>query len=370
MAPRRSLLAPSWHPKSFGKDTAPKESSEGGDGGSNPEGEDVGNVMSEETEAGAEVEAVVPAVAAVKMPAPFGPGTSNADVLANNCSAIFAAFFVSKPGGFKRPPGVRCNGCHESPLHITFDSAKIMHPGTCLAILTDMETDFSEIKGIENVMLHRFSGVVNRESIGTPNLMYERMKTYKAFVQRAAENKYDKHLILLDTDIVIVGDVFHLFDKVFDYALSARGNDNLPVQGGLQLVHKNSLTKASKWLSLVLEDWEETVSQNKRKEFSFTGDQYAYAKTIGDNKAIVKIANSKKTGILKVDKGEKGQFDILLMPADRYNRTPGGAGSIIKKDKVSVLHYKGGRKEAMYVVYDPLKKGGLKAVYALKGMTR
>ena len=35
----------------------------------------------------------------------------------------------------------------------------------------------------------------------------------------------------------------------------------------------------------------------------------------------------------------------------------------------SVGMVQGGRKESMYVVYNALKKGGLKAVYQLKGMT-
>mmetsp|Transcript_31324 Transcript_31324/g.68461 ORF Transcript_31324/g.68461 Transcript_31324/m.68461 type:complete len:412 (-) Transcript_31324:917-2152(-) len=371
MLGRRPLAAAMWHPKRYGtnknedggsESAAPaqmeKKEEEETENQESPEGEssesstDSGSTEAEEY-------------------APFGRGTTDEEVLADPCPLIFAAFFASKPGGFDRAPGVRCNGCHESPMHITFDSAKIIHPTACVAVITDLETDFTNIKGLEGVQIHRFGGaVVNRSSIGTPNLMYERMKTYKAFVDRADKGGYKKNIVLLDTDIVIVGDVLHIFDQYqdFDYGLSARGNDNQPVQGGLQVVHKDRTAQASAWLALVLKDWEEHAATTRRREFGFTGDQYAYAKTIGNKAVIAKAALKNKIDSIVVKRDDQS-YKILLVPADKYNRAPGGPGSNIKKNGVAVLHYKGGRKESMYVVYNALKKGGLKAVYALKGMT-
>jgi hypothetical protein len=101
------------------------------------------------------------------------------------CEVMFAAFFVSKPGGFDRETGERCNGCHAAPMHITFGSARAVHPGTgCAALLTDMETDVSGIKNLNGVQIHRFANVVNRSHIGTGDLMLDRMKIYRAFIQR------------------------------------------------------------------------------------------------------------------------------------------------------------------------------------------
>ena len=41
-----------------------------------------------------------------------------------------------------------------------------------------------------------------------------------------------------------------------------------------------------------------------------------------------------------IDKEGHGTFDIMLIPADRYNRNPGGAGAALAKERVAVLHYK------------------------------
>jgi len=272
---RRPLAAPAWHPSSF-KNKKPA-------GEPAPERQESTDEESTDEADGQESSEASSSVSSPARTAPYGHGITDAEVMADPCPVIFAAFFVSKPGGFERPAGVRCNGCQESPMHITFDSAKILHPTACVAVLTDLETDFTKIEGMESVQFHRFADVVNRSHIGTPNLMYERMKIYRAFVDRASKANYNKHLILLDTDIVIVGDLLHIFAKhtTFDYALSVRANDNLPVQGGLQLVHKDKLTEASDWLTLVLDEWLERTKKAKRYEFGFTGDQYAYAITIG-----------------------------------------------------------------------------------------
>ena len=47
-----------------------------------------------------------------------------------------------------------------------------------------METDLSGIRGLDHVQVHRFAHVVNRTHIGTGDLMLDRMKIYRAFVQR------------------------------------------------------------------------------------------------------------------------------------------------------------------------------------------
>eukprot|EP00239_Pterosperma_sp_CCMP1384_P007947 CAMPEP_0197855666 /NCGR_PEP_ID=MMETSP1438-20131217/27040_1 /TAXON_ID=1461541 /ORGANISM="Pterosperma sp., Strain CCMP1384" /LENGTH=314 /DNA_ID=CAMNT_0043470857 /DNA_START=367 /DNA_END=1308 /DNA_ORIENTATION=- len=299
--------------------------------------------------------------AAADVYAPFGYGTSPDEVKQSGCTILFVAFFVSKPGGFKRGKGERCNGCHESPMHITFDSAKITHPGACVGILTDMETDFTKLKGLSGVHLHRFANVVNRESIGKPSLMYERMKTYRAFVDRAAEHNFNVDIVLLDTDIVIIDNIKELFSKEFDYGLSVRPNDSYPIQGGVQLVHRSKIKEASKFLQTVEEKWAKAAEVSSRV-MSFTGDQKAYADVVGDVKSLAKIASKGKFANVNV-KADGNQFNVMLIPADKYNRTPGGPGSGLKRDQVKVLHYKGGRKEKMYVSYNALKKGGLKAVW-------
>jgi hypothetical protein len=52
----------------------------------------------------------------------------------------------------------------------------------------------------------------------------------------------------------------------FDYGLSARPNLQVPVQGGVQLVHKGHLGRAEQWLSLVLDLWDAKAKLNSRGE--------------------------------------------------------------------------------------------------------
>lgn len=363
----RQLLA-GWHPKHFRHTGQQLEKPEGG---SDEERAPVS--VSETPEASEPSEATEaeanPGPAEEEIYAPFGFGISPEEFKQTGCPIVFAAFFMSKPGGFDRPAGTRCNGCHEAPMHITFETAKITHPDACVAILTDMETDLSGIKGIEGVQVHRFYNVANHSKIGTPGLMRERMKIYHAFVKRAVKEKFNVHMALLDTDIVLVGSISNLYEKPFDYGLSARGNGNLPIQGGLQLVHADRTEGALAFLTVVLDEWEAShTSVHKGREYGFTADQSAYMNTLGDKDPVLKVAVKNKVGMLTVNKGEAGKFDILLIPGTQYNRSPGGPGSNIKKENVKVLHYKGGRKESMYVTYNALKKG-YKALYALKGMT-
>jgi hypothetical protein len=40
----------------------------------------------------------------------------------------------------------------------------------------------------------------------------------------ARVENYDRHVVMLDTDIVVIGDLLHLFNEEFDYGLSARAN--------------------------------------------------------------------------------------------------------------------------------------------------
>jgi len=177
---------------------------------------------------------------------------------------------------------------------------------------------------------------------------------------------------MLDTDIVIIGDLLHLFNEEFDYGLSARGNLQVPVQGGVQLVHKGHLDRAEQWLSLVLDLWDAKAKLNSRGEYGFTGDQHIYADAMvgmgGDRTPIMNKASAKGTSHMPIDKEGHGTFDIMLIPADRYNRNPGGAGAALAKERVAVLHYKGGRKDGMYKVWNPMRSGGLKAVYKLKSI--
>ena len=291
---------------------------------------------------------------------------------AKECDIIFASFFATKPGGFNRKKGERCNGCHEAPMFITFDSARLSNPGACTAVITDTETEVDMSKpGMDKVMVHRFKGL-DRTKIGTGGLMVERMKIYNAFIKRARDQAWRANLIMVDTDIVILGNVGELFDQTpdFDYGLSVRASAPYPVQGGVQYVRAGKYDGAAKFSDYVLRKWLEALDG---KEGGFTGDQRAYQEAVAPINAIVNVAKKGKTHLMKVtppgDDSSDVELNVKLVPGDRFNFVPSGTGAGLKKADIRILHYKGGRKEGMFVPYNAMKKGGIKAVHSLKKLT-
>lgn len=289
---------------------------------------------------------------------------------AKKCSLIVASFYATKPGGFERKKGERCNGCHEPPVFITMESARMTNgPGTCVALITDDETDIDMSKpGMDKVQLHRFEGILDRSKIGTGALMLERMKLYNAFIKRARDNDWNADLLMVDTDIVFVGDVTDLFQtRNFDYGVTIRDNKAYPVQGGVQFVPKGKYVGAAKFSDHTLDLWKSDLEKSG-KEAGFTGDQAAYQRGLNVPAAKVQsLARGKKVIDLPVVCGSSGAevVTVRMIPGDQYNFVPSGNGQGLKKKDIRILHYKGGKKEGMYVPYKAMQKN-VKDVFKLK----
>ena len=290
---------------------------------------------------------------------------------AKKCTLIVASFYATKPGGFDRKKGERCNGCHEPPMFITMESARMTNgPGTCAALITDEETEIDMSKpGMDKVQLHRFAGILDRSKIGTGALMLERMKLYNAFIKRARDNDWNADLLMVDTDIVFVGDVTDLFQtRNFDYGVTIRDNKAYPVQGGVQFVPKGKYVGAAKFSDHTLDLWKSDLAKSG-KEAGFTGDQAAYQRGLNVPAAKVQsLARGKKVIDLPVVCGSSGAevVTVRMIPGDQYNFVPSGNGQGLKKKDIRILHYKGGKKEGMYVPYNAMKKSGVKDVFKLK----
>ena len=289
---------------------------------------------------------------------------------AKKCSLIVASFYATKPGGFDRKKGERCNGCHEPPMFITMESARMTNgPGTCVALITDEETEIDMSKpGMDKVQLHRFEGILDRTKIGTGALMLERMKLYNAFIKRARDNDWNADLLMVDTDIVFVGDVSDLFQtRNFDYGVTIRDNKAYPVQGGVQFVPKGKYVGAAKFSDHTLDLWKSDLEKSG-KEAGFTGDQAAYQRglTVPASK-VQSLAKGKKVIDLPVVCGSSGAevVTVRMIPGDQYNFVPSGNGQGLKKKDIRILHYKGGKKEGMYVPYKAMQKN-VKDVFKLK----
>ena len=289
---------------------------------------------------------------------------------AKKCSLIVASFYATKPGGFDRKKGERCNGCHEPPMFITMESARMTNgPGTCVALITDEETEIDMSKpGMDKVQLHRFEGILDRTKIGTGALMLERLKLYNACIKRARDNDWNADLLMVDTDIVFVGDVSDLFQtRNFDYGVTIRDNKAYPVQGGVQFVPKGKYVGAAKFSDHTLDLWKSDLEKSG-KEAGFTGDQAAYQRGLNVPASKVQsLAKGKKVIDLPVVCGSSGAevVTVRMIPGDQYNFVPSGNGQGLKKKDIRILHYKGGKKEGMYVPYKAMQKN-VKDVFKLK----
>jgi len=289
------------------------------------------------------------------------------------CPLIFASFLATRPDGWKRKRGERCNGCHKSPAWITFASAKVVHPEACTAIITDTGTAFDAGDKIDAKTFVLRYDIIDGSKIGTPDLMHERMKGYRAFLQQAFKEKWNANLVMLDSDTVVIDKITELFARRgYDYGLTARKNPGMPVQGGVQFVRSDGYQRAAEFLGHVLAGWETRNAAAKKaggrvsdRGFGFTNDQRAYGESIGNVRAI-NVSLNKKGGALFTAKD--GGYKVFVLPADMWNRTPSGAGSTLKRERTRILHYKGGRKDSMHTAYNALKKGGTAAVHALKSV--
>jgi len=308
----------------------------------------------------------------------------------NDCELVIATFYATKPNGFKRKKVEHCAGCHEAPINMMFESARLSQPENitvCTALITDMDTviDF-EKQGMEFVSVFRYANILDRTKIGTGALMVERMKLYRAFVETARDERWEKaNIVLVDTDVIFIDSVEALFDEEFmftsfDYGLSIRdGGDakverrvNLlyPVQGGVQFVPKDHYAGASKFLTHVLEKWQirilKQINGGKRTEGpGFSDDQGAYQR--GMNIAADKLtalAKKKKAVKVKVrlkNDEDREEVEVKLIPGTRFNFVPklenrkSETGLWARKNKIAILHYKGDRKKSMKLPYDALR---------------
>lgn len=198
--------------------------------------------------------------------------------------------------------------------------------------------------------------------------MLERMKLYNAFIKRARDNDWNADLLMVDTDIVFVGDVSDLFQtRNFDYGVTIRDNKAYPVQGGVQFVPKGKYVGAAKFSDHTLDLWKSDLEKSG-KEAGFTGDQAAYQRGLNVPASKVQsLAKGKKVIDLPVVCGSSGAevVTVRMIPGDQYNFVPSGNGQGLKEKDIRILHYKGGKKEGMYVPYKAMQKN-VKDVFKLK----
>ena len=119
-----------------------------------------------------------------------------------------------------------------------FGSARRFHPACRLVILTDERTPFPPHTEAEIVRMRLDSGMP----------MLARARAWLDYLRRASG-----HTIFLDSDILINGDLSHVFAADFAVALTYRDERKWPINAGINFAHGRNLESAlafhEMWLS-------------------------------------------------------------------------------------------------------------------------
>uniref|UniRef100_A0A6V7QQI4 Uncharacterized protein n=1 Tax=Ananas comosus var. bracteatus TaxID=296719 RepID=A0A6V7QQI4_ANACO len=219
---------------------------------------------------------------------------------------------------------------------------QVSMPRSSVIILTDPASKFSI--NHQNAILLPIPGDYSRES-----LMVQRIRSYIAFLgKRLEENESLEgsiHFIFTDSDIAVVDDVGHIFQKYpnFHLALTFRNNKYQPINSGFIAVRGtlDGITKAKIFLQEVLDAYNTRYT----KAYRMLGDQLSLVSVVKSHLPLAFQKFSRQ----KAFAGEVNGVIVQFLPCAVYNWTPPeGAGQFHGMPlDVQVVHFKGSRKRLM-----------------------
>ncbi|XP_006833547.3 uncharacterized protein LOC18426846 isoform X2 [Amborella trichopoda] len=182
------------------------------------------------------------------------------------------------------------------------------------------------------------------------NLMLQRMRSYIVFLEsrlkRILHGQHDtNHFIFTDSDVAVVDDLGHIFEKYlhFDLAVTFRNNKNQPLNSGFIAVRGtiDGISKAKALLERVLNVYILKFGNASR----MLGDQLALAWVIKSHPSFDAKRFSRHEAFVDEIHGAL----VLFLPCAVYNWTPPeGAGQFHGMPlDVKVIHFKGSRKRLM-----------------------
>ncbi|XP_065863965.1 uncharacterized protein [Euphorbia lathyris] len=224
-----------------------------------------------------------------------------------------------------------------------------VHPvlGTILPLsLSSQSTTPHWILRLRNkVTLYPIEGEYSRDK-----LMLQRIRSYISFLDRklkeiAQNPRNTSHYVFTDSDIAVVSDLGHIFQKYpnFHLALTFRNNKQQPLNSGFIAVRgtPESILRAKIFLQEVLEVYSSKYMNASR----MLGDQLALARVIKSHPGFDLRKFSRPQAFIE----QIGGTSVLFLPCATYNWTPPeGAGQFRGMPlDVKVVHFKGSRKRLM-----------------------
>jgi hypothetical protein len=209
-------------------------------------------------------------------------------------------------------------------IEILFRSAAIFHPDCRKVVISDRDTNLAALS--DDIEIHRLE--LDREAV-----MLSRLKGQIDYVNH---HDFASDVVLLDSDILINGDLEPLFQRAFHVGLTYRELDEMPFNGGVILVSKQNQQAAIAFLEKVYQIYQ----QEYAKHSTWWGDQYALIDAVGGLQRF----SQRQRDVLDVENSQ-----VLFVPCDNYNFSPENRFRslfAISPDQ-KILHFKGYRKRLM-----------------------
>ncbi|MCY3575166.1 MAG: hypothetical protein OXG92_15740 [Chloroflexi bacterium] len=208
-------------------------------------------------------------------------------------------------------------------IQTMFASARHFHPGCGRVILSDQHTHFPPGTNAE----------IRRLPLDKKAPMLARARAWLAYLREASG-----HVIFLDNDILINGDLGHVFAEEFAVALTYRDERKWPINAGINFAHGCYLTVAAAFHEL----WLRRFLLADEQSGVWGGDQDALRELFSE----VDFARDDCFGCCLAG------LAVRFLPCARYNFSTRRAADMVGQyPDAAALHFKGRRKPFMLPYY-------------------
>ena len=212
-----------------------------------------------------------------------------------------------------------------------FASARRFHSDCRLVILTDEATPFPPQTAAEIVRLPLDAG----------KPMLSRARAWLAYLQNARG-----HTVFLDSDILINGDLSHVFAADFAVGLTYRDERKWPINAGINFAHGRRLNEAAAFHAM----WLARLQARDISGAVWGGDQDVLRELFAE---VDFARDDSFTGRLD-------GLDVLFLPCARYNYSTRRAADMRGHyPERLALHFKGERKPFMLPYFERHIREGL-----------
>lgn len=218
-------------------------------------------------------------------------------------------------------------------LTVLFRSARKFNPDCDCVLITDEETQPDLPSDVTIV----------RYPIDKRRMMYEKMRVQIEFLKSYAK---DQHVILLDNDMIVQGNLSSIFESNFDMGLTYNIHPSgklysLPFCNGVLIFPQKKKDRGIEFLDEVKGIYAKEFGTSEK--LMWEGEEHALKKRIG-----VQSIQKTDTQVIEV-----GSYRILLLDSEIYNYTSKDTFKMSRyqPDK-KILHFKHLRKQDMVTYWE------------------